>query len=90
MSVLSVELLLFFDDLVIDVFMVVIMLLVIYIDEEFMVFERDALFLYEWLCVGVALFIFVVGDFFLFIVNDELIIVVCGKDGVVWVFLLVC
>ncbi len=53
----------------------------IYTSEEFLDFERHALFDHEWLCVGLASEIPRPGDWFTKTVNDEPVIVVRGKDG---------
>jgi len=53
----------------------------IYTSEEFLDFERRALFDHEWLCVGLASQIPRPGDWFTKTVNGEPVIVVHGKDG---------
>src|SRR5918995_1038582 len=55
----------------------------IYTSDEFLEFEKRALFDREWLCVGVASSIPAVGDYFTCEVNDEPIIVARGKDGAI-------
>jgi phenylpropionate dioxygenase-like ring-hydroxylating dioxygenase large terminal subunit len=90
MSVLSAELLASFDASVVDVSRAVTMPPVIYTDDEFLAFERDALYSREWLCVGVASTIANPGDFRSLTVNDEPILVARGKDGEVRAFSAVC
>lgn len=53
----------------------------LYTSDEFLDFEKRALFDHEWLCVGLASSIPEVGDWFTVDMNDEPIIVVRGKDG---------
>ena len=63
---------------------------VIYTSEEFLEFERAALFDHEWLCVGRASRVTKPGDFFTCAVNREQIIVARGKDGEVRAFSSIC
>jgi phenylpropionate dioxygenase-like ring-hydroxylating dioxygenase large terminal subunit len=62
----------------------------IYTSEEFLSFERDALFAREWLCVGRASRIPNVGDYFTTSANGEQIIVTRAKDGSVHAFSAIC
>ena len=62
----------------------------IYTSEEFLDFERRALFDHEWLCVGLASEIPGPGDWFTKTVNGEPVIVVRGKDGEVRALSAVC
>ena len=62
----------------------------IYTSEEFLDFERRALFDHEWLCVGLASEIPRPGDWFTKTVNSESVIVVRGKDGEVRALSAVC
>ena len=62
----------------------------IYTSEEFLAFERRALFDHEWLCVGLASEIPRPGDWFTKTVNGEPVIVVRGKDGEVRALSAVC
>jgi len=62
----------------------------IYTSEEFLDFERRALFDHEWLCVGLASEIPRSGDWFTKTVNGEPVIVVRGKDGEVRALSAVC
>ena len=62
----------------------------IYTSEEFLDFERRALFDHEWLCVGLASEIPRPGDWFTKTVNGEPVIVVRGKDGEVRALSAVC
>jgi phenylpropionate dioxygenase-like ring-hydroxylating dioxygenase large terminal subunit len=63
---------------------------VIYTSEEFLDFERQALFSKEWLCVGRASRIANAGDWFTCVVNNEHIIVSRAKDGTVHAFSSTC
>ena len=90
MSVLSAELLASFDASVTDVTTALTMPPVVYTDDEFLAFERNALFSREWLCVGVASGLANVGDFWSLTVNDEPVIVARGKDGALRAFSSVC
>ena len=62
----------------------------IYTSEEFLDFERRALFDHEWLCVGLASEIPRSGDWFTKTVNGEPVIVVRGKDGEIRALSAVC
>ena len=62
----------------------------IYTNEEFLDFERQALFDHEWLCVGLASSVPNVGDWVTKKVNGEPLIVARGKDEEIRVFSAVC
>lgn len=62
----------------------------IYTSEEFLTFERDALFAKEWLCVGRTSRIPNVGDYFTTTANGEPIIVSRAKDNTVHAFSAIC
>lgn len=62
----------------------------VYTSEEFLAFEKRALFDHEWLCVGVASAVPAPGDWFTASVNDEPVIVVRGKDGEIRAISAVC
>ena len=63
---------------------------VIYTSEEFLDFEREAIFDHEWLCVGLASRIPDVGDWFTVDVNDERLIITRDKGGEVRALSSVC
>ena len=90
MTVLTDELLASFDASVTDVAKAVTMPPEIYTSEEFLAFERDAVFAPEWQCVGRASRIPNVGDYFTTTVSSEPIIVARAKDGSVRAFSAVC
>ncbi len=90
MTVLTNELLSSFDSSTTDVTTAETLPPVIYTSEEFLEFERRALFDREWLCVGRASRIPEVGDWFLADVNAEKVIVARGKDGEVRAFSSIC
>ena len=90
MTVLTDELLASFDASVAPVEDAVTLPPVVYTSEEFLAFERQALFSREWLCVGRATRIPNPGDFFTARVNGEGVIVARGKDGTVHAFSAVC
>ena len=69
MTVLTPDLLTSFDASVTDVATAQTMPPAIYTSEEFLEFERRAVFAHEWLCVGVASRIPNVGDYFTTSVN---------------------
>ncbi|HQV56715.1 MAG TPA: aromatic ring-hydroxylating dioxygenase subunit alpha, partial [Ilumatobacteraceae bacterium] len=71
MSLLTNDLLASFDESITDVATAVTLPPVIYTDEEFLHFERDAIFATNWLCVGRSSRIPNVGDYFTTTVNDE-------------------
>ena len=53
----------------------------LYTSDEFLAFEREALFAHEWLCVGRADRIPSAGDWFSVVIVDEPLVVVRDKDG---------
>jgi len=63
---------------------------VIYTSDEFLNFERKALFDYEWLCVGVASRIPNAGDYFSCTVNDEPLVIARNKDNTIRAFSAIC
>ncbi|MDH3753623.1 MAG: aromatic ring-hydroxylating dioxygenase subunit alpha [Acidimicrobiia bacterium] len=63
---------------------------VVYTSEEFLAFEREALFDHEWLCVGRTSRASEPGDFFTVDVNGEGVIVARGKDDALRAFSSVC
>ena len=71
MTVLTDDLLQSFAASIDDVASATTMPPVVYTSEEFMAFEKRALFDHEWLCVGVASSIPASGDYFTCTVNDE-------------------
>ena len=62
----------------------------LYTSEDFLAFEKRALFDHEWLCVGVASAIPEPGDWFTATVNDEPLIIARGKDGEIRAMSAVC
>lgn len=90
MTVLTDDLLQSFSASIDDVSSATTMPPVIYTSDEFMAFEKRALFDREWLCVGIASSIPRAGDYFTCTVNDEPIIVARGKDGVISAFSAIC
>ncbi len=90
MTVLTPDLLTSFDASVTVVATAETMPPAIYTSEEFLEFERRAVFAHEWLCVGVASRIPDVGDYFTTSVNGEPIIVTRAKDHSVRAFSSVC
>src|SRR5829696_2808762 len=90
MSILGPDLLVSFEDSVVDVSKARTMPPAIYTSEEFLAFERDALFAHEWLCVGRASRVPDVGDYFTTTANGEPIIVARAKDGSVRAFSAIC
>ena len=90
MTVLTTDLLTSFDASVTDVATAETMPPAIYTSEEFLDFERRAVFAHEWLCVGVASRIPEVGDYFTTSVNGEPIIVTRAKDHSVRAFSSIC
>jgi phenylpropionate dioxygenase-like ring-hydroxylating dioxygenase large terminal subunit len=89
-SIFNDELLASFDASTVDVAHALTMPPAIYTEEEFLDFERQAIFANEWLCVGRASRIPNVGDFFTTTVNTEQIIVTRAKDGEVHAFSSIC
>ena len=63
---------------------------VIYTSEEFLAFEKDALYAHEWLCLGRASRIPEPGDYFTVDVIGEPLVVARGKDGTIRVMSAVC
>ena len=90
MTILTDDLLASFDASVTDYTTAVTLPPEIYTSEEFLSFERDAVFARHWLCVGRTSRIPNVGDYFTTTVNDEPIIVTRAKDGGVHAFSAVC
>ena len=90
MTVLTTGLLGSFDMSVTDVATAVTLPPQIYTSEEFLAFERDALFAREWQCVGRASRIPEVGDYFTASANDEPIIVTRAKDHSIHAFSSIC
>ncbi len=90
MTVLTEELLASFATSVTDVATAETLPPVIYTSDEFLEFEKRALFDHEWLCVGRASRIPNNGDYFTTVVNDEHIIVARGKDGEIRALSAIC
>ena len=90
MTVLDHDLLTSFDASITDVSTAITLPPVIYTSDEFLAFERQALFAHEWLCVGRASRIPNVGDFFTTTANGEPVIVARAKDGSVHAFSSIC
>jgi phenylpropionate dioxygenase-like ring-hydroxylating dioxygenase large terminal subunit len=90
MTVLTDELLASFESSLIDVASAETLPPVIYTSDEFLEFERRALFDHDWLCVGRSSRIPDVGNYFTTVVNDEHIIVTRSKDGAVRALSAVC
>ena len=90
MTVLTAELLSSFATSVTDVATAVTLPPEIYTSEEFLAFERSALFAAEWQCVGLASRIPNVGDYFTTTTNGEPIIVTRAKDNAVHAFSAIC
>ena len=63
---------------------------VIYTSEEFLEFERRAIFDHEWVCVGLASRVPDPGDWFTVDVNEERLIITRDKEGVVRALSSVC
>ncbi|MGQ0802329.1 MAG: aromatic ring-hydroxylating oxygenase subunit alpha [Actinomycetota bacterium] len=63
---------------------------ILYTSEEFYEFEKEAVFSYEWLCVGRSSRIPNPGDYFCLTIVDEPLIVVRTKEGTVRVLSAVC
>src|SRR5262249_26264866 len=61
-----------------------------YKDERVLALEIDNLFLREWICVGRAEEVAAPGDYFVFRLCDESVVVICGKDGNIRAFSNVC
>jgi phenylpropionate dioxygenase-like ring-hydroxylating dioxygenase large terminal subunit len=90
MTILTDDLLRQFDDSILPVSEALTMPPVIYTSDEFLEFEKRALFDHEWLCLGRASRIPEPGDWFSATINDEPLIVARGKDGVIRVFSAIC
>ena len=90
MTILTAELLDSFDASIADVTIAITMPPEIYTSEEFLRFERDAVFAREWQCVGRASRIPNVGDYFTTTANAEPIIVTRAKDGEIHAFSAIC
>ncbi len=90
MTVLTPELLASFDASITDVAAAVTMPPVVYTSDDFLAFEREALFTREWLCVGVASAIVEPGDYLQVNLAGEPVIVARGKDGEIRAFSAVC
>jgi phenylpropionate dioxygenase-like ring-hydroxylating dioxygenase large terminal subunit len=63
---------------------------VVYTSDEFLEFERSAIFDHEWLCVGLASRIPEVGDWFTAEVNAERLIITRDKEGGIRALSAVC
>ncbi|MEQ1699039.1 MAG: aromatic ring-hydroxylating dioxygenase subunit alpha [Ilumatobacteraceae bacterium] len=90
MTILTTDLLGSFDRSVTDVASAVTLPPDIYTSEEFLAFERDAVFAKEWQCVGRASRIPEVGDYFTATANGEPIIVTRAKDRSIHAFSSIC
>ncbi len=90
MTILTNDLLTAFDASITDVSTALTMPPEIYTSEEFLGFERNALFAKEWLCVGRASQVPNVGDYFTTTANGEPIIVSRAKDDTVHAFSSIC
>ncbi len=78
-SVLTTDLLSSFDQSVLDVDKACTLPAVCYTTDEFLAFERDALFDHEWLCVGRVDQVPNPGDYFTAMVNGERLIIAGGR-----------
>ena len=90
MTILTNDLLASFDASITDFSTALTMPPAIYTSEEFLNFEREALFAREWLCVGRGGRIPEAGDYFTTTVNGDPIIVARAKDGSVRAFSSIC
>ena len=90
MTMFTGELLDSFEGSITDVATAVTLPPEIYTSEEFLAFERQALFEREWCCVGVASRIPETGDWFTTTVSTEPIIVARQRDGSVAAFSAIC
>ena len=90
MTMLTGDLLESFEDSITDVATAVTLPPEIYTSEEFLAFERRALFEHEWCCVGVASRISETGDWFTATVSTEPIIVARQRDGAIGAFSAIC
>ena len=89
-SVLTTDLLGSFEQSVVDVDKACTLPAVCYTTDEFLAFERNALFDHEWLCVGRVDQIPNPGDYFTATVNGERLIIARAKDGVIHAFSAIC
>ncbi|MGZ4701022.1 MAG: aromatic ring-hydroxylating oxygenase subunit alpha, partial [Ilumatobacteraceae bacterium] len=89
-SVLTNDLLASFDESVVDVDKACTLPPVCYIADEFLEFERRALFDHEWLCVGRVDRVANPGDYFTKTVNGERLIIARAKDGAIHAFSAIC
>ena len=89
-SVMTAELLASFAASITDVATAVTLPREIYTEDEFLAFEREALFAHDWLCVGRASRIPEVGDYFTTTANGEPIIVARARDHSIRAFSAVC
>ncbi|MBI4883710.1 MAG: aromatic ring-hydroxylating dioxygenase subunit alpha [Actinobacteria bacterium] len=90
MTALTDQLLASFDASVTDFTTAITLPPEIYTSDEFLAFERDALFAREWQCVGRASRVPNVGDYFTTTVNGDPIIVARAKDGQIHAFSSIC
>ncbi|MEO7397902.1 MAG: aromatic ring-hydroxylating dioxygenase subunit alpha [Ilumatobacteraceae bacterium] len=90
MTTLNDDLLGKFDGSVTDIATAITMPPEVYTSPEFLDFERRALFVKEWLCVGRASRVAHAGDYFTTTVNSEPIIVCRSKDDSVRAFSAIC
>ena len=81
MSVLTPELLRSFESSVVPQPKADTLPAVVYTSDEFLEFERNAIFDCEWLCVGLASRIPEVGDWYTAEVNGERLIITRDKEG---------
>src|SRR3954453_10351805 len=89
-SVLTTDLLVAFDDSVLDVDKACTLPATGYTPAECLEFERNALFDHEWLCVGRVERIAKPGDYFTATVNGERLIIARAKDRVGHAFSAIC
>jgi phenylpropionate dioxygenase-like ring-hydroxylating dioxygenase large terminal subunit len=90
MTVLTPQLLASFDESIVDVANARTLPPECYIADEFLEFERAALFDHEWLCVGRSSQITNPGDYFTKTVNGEHLVVARAKDGSIHAFSAIC
>jgi phenylpropionate dioxygenase-like ring-hydroxylating dioxygenase large terminal subunit len=90
MTILTDQLLKEFEDSILPVADALTMPPIIYTSDEFLEFEKRALFSHEWLCLGRASRIPNPGDWFSATINDEPLIVSRGKDGEIRVMSAIC
>ena len=89
-SVLTPTLLASFDESVLDVAHARTLPPECYITDEFLRFERRALFDHEWLCVGRTDALANPGDYITATVNDERLIIARAKDATIHAFSAIC